>query len=387
MNSYKFKTTLGTITQTNHWQTEKGIVAYEPYVREMRMWAKLFENVNVFAPLSNEKKNGNLVQYKCDNIHFYFVKYNNRIFSFGFIVRFFQFPVVFFQMANYICKHDVLLIRSPGHFGLMAHVLAILLRKKSITKYAGFFGSFKGERWPSVIERFVIKNFLRDNHVALIYGESKNPHLISYFPFLMSEKEMEIIRSSKAISIRNKKFTFCSLGRLTKVKGYDLAIKGLAELYCQAPDWEWEYQLIGDGPEEDALKRLAKLHNIDRRVTFLGKHDYMDAMKLIKTGDLLIMPGVKEGWPKVVIEAWLAGLIPVCARAGLITDIIMDGVNGFLFDPKPEELARVLLEIKNLPPEKRNQMIIYGKSLAKHYSTDNFERGIYSICRHRLKID
>ncbi|MCX7745012.1 MAG: glycosyltransferase [Flavobacteriales bacterium] len=385
MSSAKFNSTLGTITQTNHWNTEDGIVAYEPYVREMKMWASLFNKVNIFAPITTDRKKGNLIKYECENVNFHFVKYNNRIFAFGFLVRFFQFPFVFFQMMLFILKHEVLLIRSPGHFGLMAHLLSILFRKKSITKYAGFFGSFKGERLPSVFERFVIRNFLRDNQIVLVYGESKHPNLISFFPFLMSEREMKEIESGP-ILIKKKKFVFCSLGRLTKVKGYDLAIKGLAEVHYQAPDWEWEYQLVGDGPEEKLLKELAIKHNIDSRVIFLGKRDYMDAMKIIKSADVLIMPGVQEGWPKVIIEAWLTGIIPVCARAGLIANIIRHNVNGFLFEPKPTELVKVLLEVRKLPPVKRSQMINYGKSLAQQYSTDNFERAIYAICRNQLKI-
>lgn len=384
--STAFKTKLGTITQTNHWLDSGEIIAYEPYVREMRAWADLFESVEIFTPLTDAPKKGTLCPYEKRNIAFRFVRYDTRVFRWGFLVRFFQLPVVFFQMAAFIWRHEFLLIRSPGHFSLMAHLLVVLLRKRSITKFAGYFGYFKGERIPSVVERFFMRHFLSMRNVVLVYGKSPRPNFICYFPLLLSKNEIDQLATLETSRPTNDIFRFYSLGRLTKVKGYDLAIRGLGVLYKQKPELKWHYHLIGDGPEQDRLSALAKSLGIADRVIFEGKQPYFQAMLMIKGGDAVIMPGVMEGWPKVVVEAWIAGTVPVCANAGLLPHLIQPGENGFLFDADPSSMASVCRQVLSLPVEQRHSVVQKGKKYAVQLSSDSFREGIKSICSERLKI-
>lgn len=387
LSNGKFPVKLGTITQTEHWMLEGQVKAYEPYVREMRVWAELFEAVEIFTPLTSFRTGASISTYQKANITFRFVNYNSRVFRFAPLIRLIQFPIVFIQMFFFIVRHDVLLIRSPGHFSLMAHIWVFLLRKKSITKFAGHFGYFKGERLPSIVERFFIRNFLRSPHYVLVYGRSNKQHLISFFPLVLSRSEIDELRSLPVLQDKKDAsvFYFYTLGRLTSVKGFDLAIQGLGELFRICPDWKWECHLIGDGPELDRLKNLAKDLSIGDRVIFEGKRDYLNAMKMLKLADVVIMPGVMEGWPKVVAEAWVVGSIPLCANAGLLPEIIIDSENGFLFNPDPKSFAKKCLDIKgqraSLP-----QIIETGKKESDRLTADHFKESIREICVHKLKL-
>lgn len=381
-----FKTKLGTITQTNHWIESGNVIAYEPYVREMRVWADLFELVEVFTPLTQGTKKGTLCGYERQNASFRFVRYDTRVFRWGFLVRLFQLPVVFFQMAAFIWRHDFLLIRSPGHFSLMAHLLVVLFRKKSITKFAGFFGCFKGERIPSVVERFFMRHFLGKRNVVLVYGKSLRPNFISYFPLLLSEKEMEQLANLQAGRPAHDIFRFYSLGRLIKVKGYDLALRGLGELFKVSPQLKWHYHVVGDGPEQAQLSELAQSLGIADRVTFEGKQPYLQAMRMIKGGDAVIMPGVMEGWPKVIVEAWVAGVVPICASAGLIPDVIENGRNGFLFEPNPASLAAACVQFMEMGRGAQQRLVAQGRIKLSGLSADSFREGIMSICADRLQV-
>lgn len=381
-----FKIRLAAITQTNHWNEAGVILAYEPYVREMRVWADLFGQVEIFTPLTTAPGQGSLCPYNRDNVTFTFVQYNTQISRWGFLIRFFQLPVVLFKMAAFIWRQDFLLIRSPGHFSFVAHVLALLMRKKSITKFAGLFDYFKGERLPSIAERFFMRHFLFNRHIVLVYGKSIRKNFISFFPLLFSEEEMKQLEATEVHRPADGVFRFYSLGRLIKVKGYDLAIRGLGELCKLAPDWNWHYHLIGDGPEHSNLLALATELGIDNRITFEGKQTYLDAMRMIKGADAVIMPGVMEGWPKVVIEAWLTGTLPVCARAGLLPQVVQQAENGFLFDANPHSLAETCLQLRDLTKERRHAMVVNGKSYARQLSADSFKKGIEYICKQQLGL-
>ncbi|MBN8650219.1 MAG: glycosyltransferase [Cytophagales bacterium] len=387
VNSPVFKARLGTITQTNHWlETGGEVIAYEPYVREMRVWADLFNDVEIFTPITTSPKKGSLCTYERANVSFRFARYDTRIFSWGFLVRFFQLPVVFFQMAAFIWRHDFLLIRSPGHFSFMAHILVVLFRKKSITKFAGYFGYFNGERIPSILERYFIRNFLGKRNLVLVYGKSFKPNFISYFPLLLSKHEIQQLEMLNKDRATRDIFRFYSLGRLTTVKGFDLAISGLGELYKVQPELAWHYHLIGDGPEQEKLKMLAQSLGIGDRITFEGRQPYFTAMQMIKCADAVLMPGVMEGWPKVVVEAWIAGTVPVCANAGLLPQVINNERNGYLFNPDPKSMASVCQQVFQLGTEERKEIVNRGRALALELSSDSFKRGIQDLCNQRLAI-
>lgn len=386
MKTSSFKVRIGTITQTNHWIDKGQILAYEPYVREMRVWCDLFESIEVFTPLTASAQRGSLTTYNRANVDFVFVRYTTDIFRLGFLVRLLQLPLVTLQMILFIARHDLLLIRSPGHLAFIAHILVVLFNKRSITKFAGLFDHFPGERMPSVFERFFIRKFLTSRNVVLIYGQARGRNFISYFPLLLSAAEIGNLDSLKLQKSRLNGFKFYSLGRLMRVKGYQLAILGLAELRRLAPEFNWTYHLIGDGPEEPQLRQLVNELGLRDRVVFEGGRSYIEAMGMISNADVVIMPGVMEGWPKVIVEAWAVGAVPLCARAGLIPQIIEDGVNGFIFEPNPVGLAHVSERILRLSHNERRDIALKGKSTAMTLTVEKFSEGLVDICESRFHL-
>lgn len=385
--NYKFNYRLGTISQALNWRTASGeIVSYEPYIREMRVWASLFKQVDIFAPLSTEEIRMTVSEYGFQNIDFELVSYSHSVKWWGAIVRFVQLPVVLLKLFLFVWKHEVLLIRSPSHLGLFAHIFVYLLRKKSITKYAGYFSFFEGERIPSIIERNFIMKILRPPHYALVYGPSTSSHLISFIPAAISKAEIATLKALRREKVESQgKIVFYSLGKLLRVKDFDLAIEGLGLLFQEYPTLNWEYHLIGDGPELDSLNELCKKYKISDRVFFEGKLSYENAMRKLVSADVVIMPGRKEGWPKVVIEGWAVGAVPLVADAGISSHIIRDTVNGFLFRPEPNALKERLVAVFKAT-NSLSEIRKTGWEEVEHFSIEEFSKGIEDICSNKLKI-
>ncbi|RUL89764.1 glycosyltransferase family 4 protein [Tautonia sociabilis] len=87
--------------------------------------------------------------------------------------------------------------------------------------------------------------------------------------------------------------------------------------------------LVGDGPAREKLER----HFEGTRARFVG---YMRGERLASafaSADALVFPSRTETLGLVLLEAMAAGCPVIAARAGGITDIVTDGVNGCLFDP------------------------------------------------------
>jgi glycosyltransferase involved in cell wall biosynthesis len=82
-------------------------------------------------------------------------------------------------------------------------------------------------------------------------------------------------------------------------------------------------------------------------VRFMGAFEDSRAAGVYAGLDVLVVPSLwLENSPLVIHEAFLAGIPVVGARIGGIADLITDGTNGRLYDPRSvDELAGVLESI------------------------------------------
>jgi glycosyltransferase involved in cell wall biosynthesis len=338
----RFNRRLGIITHVPHWRGKDGVLwAYEPYVRELRLWADLFAAVEVLAPAAEGPMQGNQAAYERTNIGWRSVSYSLSYEKWAPLQRLAQMPALALGIQRLIRDCDLIHLRGPGHPALLGNLLVRLCRQPSITKWAGLFASFEGERWPSRVERRLV-GFGSAGHPVLIYGPSNHQHIISFSPALMSEAELSMARALSARKHSGRPWQLLSVGRLLAVKNFDLAIRGLGELYHRRPDLEWEYTLIGDGPEAIALHELARRCEIAERVRFAGALPFTEVQKYYAAAQLVIMPGVKEGWPKIIAEAWAHAAVPLAAAAGIVPWILEGDKYGISFKPSASGLADAL---------------------------------------------
>jgi glycosyltransferase involved in cell wall biosynthesis len=99
-------------------------------------------------------------------------------------------------------------------------------------------------------------------------------------------------------------------GRLVPWKGLALALRALALL----PDWR--LLIIGKGPDERRLRRLARRLGVDTRVDFLGWMPRQGVQRLMHRADLFLFPSLHDDAPFVIAEALANGLPVVCVARG-----------------------------------------------------------------------
>ena len=103
-----------------------------------------------------------------------------------------------------------------------------------------------------------------------------------------------------------EKFTLVSVGRLIELKQIDNLIRVLTKL----PD-QVELVLVGDGPDKEFLKGLAKSQGVDERVIFVGRQD--NPFAYVARADAFVMASRSEGFPNVLAEALLCGTPAIAA--------------------------------------------------------------------------
>lgn len=124
----------------------------------------------------------------------------------------------------------------------------------------------------------------------------------------------------------DKKIRFLLLGRLTRQKGYDLALK----IFAKLREYDWTLAIVGEGEEENRLKSLAKNLQIQERVSFLPPTHSVS--ELLEKTDVMLMPSRWEGLGIVIMEAMTAGRLVIGSRVGGIPELIKHGDNGLLVE-------------------------------------------------------
>jgi glycosyltransferase involved in cell wall biosynthesis len=119
-----------------------------------------------------------------------------------------------------------------------------------------------------------------------------------------------------------------STARLAEVKRLDRLMRAFGALSFEHSDL-W-LLLTGDGPLRDHLKHLAEGVNKDENIRFLGYVE--DVCPVLRASDIYVLPSDEEGFALALAEAMACELVCVATKTVGPSEIIEDGVNGFLTD-------------------------------------------------------
>lgn len=127
--------------------------------------------------------------------------------------------------------------------------------------------------------------------------------------------------------------TFIYVGRLWWGKGVNYLLDAFERVQRQSTA-EVSLLFVGDGPEEDSLKRQCIERSI-RNVVFAGFKQKPDLPRYYALADVFVFPTLGDPYGLVVDEA-MACSLPVIStsEAGEIRDRIEEGVNGYITPPE-----------------------------------------------------
>lgn len=162
-----------------------------------------------------------------------------------------------------------------------------------------------------------------------------------YLPNFVDATRVAPIRRSE-LQTASDTFTILALGRLHTNKGFDTLLRAFADL-PRSMLW-----LAGAGPEEAALKALARELGIFERVRFLGWRE--DTAALLGACDVLVSSSRHEPLGNVVIEAWAQNRPVIATASAGPAALIRDGENGLLVPvDEPAALAAAIRRAMNDP--------------------------------------
>jgi N-acetyl-alpha-D-glucosaminyl L-malate synthase BshA len=102
------------------------------------------------------------------------------------------------------------------------------------------------------------------------------------------------------------------------LRAFDLATRGTSATLT----------LVGDGPEQRTCRELARDLSIANRVRFLGERDALP--EVLAQADVFALSSSEESFGLSALEAMSCGTPVVATRVGGVSEVVDDGISGFL---------------------------------------------------------
>lgn len=175
------------------------------------------------------------------------------------------------------------------------------------------------------------------------------------------------------------------IGRLNRIKGLDLLIKGFNKFDKNNPDNKVKLAIIGpDNGFEDEIKSLIKKYNLNTKILLTGPLYKEDKLKALKDCDIFIMPSQYESFTTSGLEAMASSKALILTDCNHISEWVK-GVCGETCKYNQDELA---LKIEKLISDD-SLMEKYGengrKLIEKEYNWDIIIEKIIKIYMKVLK--
>lgn len=152
---------------------------------------------------------------------------------------------------------------------------------------------------------------------------------IEKFKDIMSQKEKKELK--KSLGLKDDEFTVAILSAFRPEKGHEYAFEALKALVDAGE--KIKLLLIGNGERKNYLQLLSKKLSISGNIVWLGYQK--DPRRYISICDILLMPSYAvETFSIAILESLSMGKPVIATDIGGASEIIIDGMNGFLVKPK-----------------------------------------------------
>ena len=118
-------------------------------------------------------------------------------------------------------------------------------------------------------------------------------------------------------------------GRLDKNKGVEYLLYAFSQLY---PHYNYKLIIIGSGPEEQRLKKIAKDIGLTHNIEFVPLVPKLMLPSYLANCSVFVLPSIFECMPITLLEAMASGKSVISSNIPGPKDIITHGYDGFLFE-------------------------------------------------------
>lgn len=250
-------------------------------------------------------------------------------------------------IADVVGPHSRLVVsgswRGPGALALLG---ACILRRRRFVLWLDTPDDSTDRRWWKAVPRALILRWLF-RHAFRVLGMSPDGLSVLQRMGCPAEKLLELpyvidtAAYPRAVRRESGSFRVCSVGRLERLKGFDLAIRAVERLLSQGHDIA--YDIAGAGPQEAELRAMIYDRGLADRVSLTGWLQPAAVKRFLASHHVLLHSALREPYGVVVVEAMACGLPVVgTTSTSAVLHRVREGETGFQCEATAESIEAAL---------------------------------------------
>lgn len=310
-------------------------------------------------------------EYQTDGFHVHRIKHANKYLNIrviGFFYNFLCLAVFYLDCLPCIRKINPDIINAQQiEMGIPGFLAGIFLKIPYIIYGRGVYFSD-----IQIFFRQLHKIALQNAAAVIVLTESMKQtfkkdykgaiHVVPNGIDLDRFQDISRLTSRKELGINEDQKIVLYAGRLRDYKGVQFLITAMSKITHNVP--HSKLLIVGDDQgEKQKIMKMIEVLKLEQTIQLFDQVVPEKVLFFMAAADVFVLPTLREGFPNVLLEAMGSGLPIVCTNVDGLPEIVKDGENGFLVQPKnSEQLADKIIAL------------LSDSRLAEQISKNNLEK-------------
>lgn len=167
------------------------------------------------------------------------------------------------------------------------------------------------------------------------------------------------------------------VGRIRRIKGLQYLVRAFAQVQEKIPSAV--LLVVGDGDDKTRIMQCVDELGLRDKVVFVGSVPYNRVPAYFAIADVFVLPSLAEGLPSVILEAYSAGVPVIASRVCGISEIVRDGITGYLVAPGNEKELAAKIEQLLLDTNLAQSVATASLAEAQRYSIQKIVKRLERI--------
>ena len=177
-----------------------------------------------------------------------------------------------------------------------------------------------------------VSGVLSEKYIEKGIGEKENYHTVysgvELQKFYEVRKKNEYQKKQRDLKIISGDFVIGNVASLETRKGHKFLIDAFKKAVEKRKDCPLKLLIVGEGNKRKNLESYVRELNLESKVIFSGYRE--DVEELMAMMDIFVLTSLREGLPRVLVQATAVGIPSIAFNVDGVPEIIEDNYNGFL---------------------------------------------------------
>ena len=206
-----------------------------------------------------------------------------------------------------------------------------------------------------------VSGVLSEKYVEKRIGKKENYHTVysgmQLETFYGVRGKIDCGKKQRELGISVEDFIIGNVARLETRKGHKFLIDAFKNVVEKQKNSHVKLLIIGEGNKRKILESYVKELNLEIKVIFTGYRE--DVEELMAMMDIFVLTSLREGLPRVLVQAAAVGIPSVAFNVDGVPEIIRDDYNGFLVRVGDvEQLAKRIIQYI----DHKELLVLHGKN-------------------------